>query len=1003
MNPSAKIFNPNPKPNPIHSFIIPSDCLTKAEDNILKAVIQEWSNTPTLDVLLGNWSDHRDKSTTLLNSYQTISLLLLNVASLKRYLVEVYNLIQSTTAPIIILNGTHHDDATVKQFSSHTFSYNVFTSRGTNAFGGVLIAVHKSIQCRRRDEFNHKDNLIVLELGVGHNAFQLVTCYSPPTEQIPLETFDCILDNNPNTIFTGDFNAKHKSWSSSMENQKGYSLFKWLSSSGSRASLEIINKYAATSTRSSATIDLIIAPSNLSSSMFSILQSIGSDHYPVLWQPSLKILSSHHKVPVKRTSWKALDRFITLVGNYWEDLAEQMTHSTTFFSLYERFLSLCLARFTIVTFCNSFKQSLPHHIVKMIEQKRMLLQAFRRTRHPFFASILRRMSKHVQKELFLYKRQAWLKYCSSLNSCDTKLFWKKIKRHFKSGSVPIDGFKCNNNIIVDPAEMCSIAMTHYEAQFASHPLEHSEIEAEADKLDLAIENAQNNNPPSPITINFSDLKRSISSLKNKNSTGMDGVSNRIIKSLPSNHLSVIWKCFNNFARSLQTPAQWHTAKMILLSKTKSRIISIDETRPISLLPCFSKLFEKCFLLHFRQWVNDQGLLPDEQSGFRPGHNMAVRLVSIIDQIGQSLSKHTAAGGLFVDFRTAFNQLWFNGLWIKLTRLNCPMNLIAWLRQYLRDRKAFIDIKSSKSTVFNLAKGVPQGSVIGPVLFIVYHHDLLESLSTIHWKHLFADDLAIIFSPDSSLAPSNMINDIIEQIVQVLNRLIDYSKHWKQPINFDKTYWMLFHRQVAPKIPAVVCQGHRIDHVKNFKYLGTILDEKLSFNAHIDYIKSKIKSNLNIFKRLSSTRMTCEKLNYRLFNAYIRPYFQSLLNIYPILSEGKKDQLEALNRKIFRIILNWHDARNIEIMNLSKYRSIADLSAVHWKKLKATIIRTNPGVIQDYLQHKMSILYMQEYLNNPALARERRTIFGRGRLRKYMLESISDNRTTLLDHTLSFPC
>ena len=974
----------------------------KAEENILKAVFQEWTNVPCLDTLLENWSDYRDKSIQLMNSCQNISILLLNVASLKRYLVEVFNLIQSTSSPIIILNGTYHDDVTTKRFSSHFFNYNVFTSKGTNAFGGVLIAVHKSIQCRRPDEFNHLDNLILLELGSSTDVFQLVTCYSPPTEQIPFEIFDRILRINPNTIFTGDFNAKHRSWSKSMENQKGVSLFNWLSSSGTHSLMEIINKYTATSTRSSATIDLIIAPSNLASSSFSVLQSIGSDHYPVLWQPSLKIFSSHQKVSIKRTSWKALELFITAVGNYWQELAEQMAHSTTFFSLYERFLSLCLARFTIVTHRHSIKPSLPHHIVQLIEQKRIYLQAFRRTRHPAFSVMLHNLSNQVQKVLFQHKRQSWLKYCNSLNDCDTRMFWKKVKRHFKSGAAPIDGFRCNNNIIVDPVEMCSTAKSHYEAQFASHPPDHSEIETEAENLDREIENVLKNNPPPSIIINYFDLKRSISSLKNKNSTGVDGVSNRIIKILPSNHLSFILKCFNNFAMSLQTPPQWHIAKMILLSKTKSRIIPIDETRPISLLPCFSKLFEKCFLLHFRQWINDQGLLPDEQSGFRPGHNMAVRLVAIVDQIGQSLSKHTAAGGLFVDFRTAFNQLWFNGLWIKLTKLNCPMKLISWLRHYLRNRKAFIDIKSSQSTVFNLAKGVPQGSVVGPVLFILYHHDLLESLATIHWKHLFADDLSILFSPDSSLAPSNMIKDIIEQIVKVLNRLIDYSKYWKQPINFNKTYWMLFNRQVAPQLPEIVCQGHLISHVKRFKYLGTILDEKLSFNPHIEYIKSKINLNLKIFKRLSSTRMTCEKINFSLFNAYIRPYYQSLLNVYPILSDGKKGQLEGLNRKIFRIIHNWHDARNIEVTNLTKYRSIAELTAAHWNKLMDTIIRTNPSVIQDYLQHKMSILYIYEYVNNPTLAIERKAIFERGRIRKYIWDLITDNRMTLFDHTLSYP-
>ncbi|CAF1660001.1 unnamed protein product [Adineta ricciae] len=1001
MNPSAKIFNPHPNLN--YSFSIPVNCLTKAEENILKAVIQEWTNVFSLDSLLNNWSEYRNKSALLMNPKKNISLLLLNVASLKRYLVEVFNLIQSTLSPIIILNGIYHDPDTIKRFSSHFFNYNIFTSKGTNKFGGVLIAVHKSIQCRRPEEFTRIDNLIVLEISSGADLFQLVTCYSPPEEKIPLTIFDRILHINPNTIFTGDLNAKHKSWSKSVENPKGYSLFNWLSSPGTHSSLEIINRYLITSTRSDATIDLIIAPSKLASTSFSGLQSIGSDHYPVVWELPLKIISSHHKISIKRTNWKAFELFITSVGNYWQQLAELMNHSATFFSLYERFLSLCLARFTTITQRHAYKPSLPHHIVQMIQQKRIYLQAFRRTRHPYFSLLLHNMTKQVHQVLFQHKRQLWLNYCNTLNDCDTKSFWKKIKRHFKSGAVPIDGFVCNNNIITDPIEMCSMAKDHYEVQFANHPPDHSEIEKEAEYINAEIENDLIRNPPPPIIINFLDLKRAISSLKNKNSTGVDGVSNRIIKNLPSNHLSFISQCFNNFASLSQTPPQWHIAKMILLSKSKARTISVDETRPISLLPCFSKLFEKCFLLHFRQWIKDQGLLPDEQSGFRPGHNMAVRLVAIVDQIGQSLSKHTAAGGLFVDFRTAFNQLWFNGLWLKLTKLNCPMKLVTWLRHYLCNRKAFIDIKSSQSTAFILEKGVPQGSVMGPVLFIVYHHDLIESLSTIHWKHLFADDLAILFAPDSSLAPSKMIKDIIEQMMKVLNRLIDYSKYWKQPINFKKTYWMLFNRQVAPKVPEIICQGHHIDKVNRFKYLGTILDEKLSFNSHIDYIKSKINSNLKIFKRLTSTRMTNEKTNLKLFNAYIRPYYQSLLNIYPILSTGKKNELESLNRKIFRIVYTWHDARNVEITNMTKYRSIAELTATHWAKLTNTIIRTNPSVIQDYLQHKMSILYIHEYLNNPTLAKERRTIFERGRIRKYIVNLIKNNRMSLFDHTLSYPC
>ena len=148
--------------------------------------------------------------------------------------------------------------------------------------------------------------------------------------------------------------------------------------------------------------------------------------------------------------------------------------------------------------------------------------------------------------------------------------------------------------------------------------------------------------------------------------------------------------------------------------------------------------------------------------------MVLRLVAIIDQIGQNLSKNTAAAAIFIDFRSAFNQLWFNGLWLKLRKLNCPLPLIAWLRHYLNDRKAYMEIKGQISTTFKLEKGVPQGSCIGPVLFIIYHYDILEAIGTIHWKHLFADDFAIVISSSPSMSSRNMINTLANQIKEILS-------------------------------------------------------------------------------------------------------------------------------------------------------------------------------------------------------------------------------------------
>jgi hypothetical protein len=98
-----------------------------------------------------------------------------------------------------------------------------------------------------------------------------------------------------------------------------------------------------------------------------------------------------------------------------------------------------------------------------------------------------------------------------------------------------------------------------------------------------------------------------------------------------------------------------------------------------------------------------------------------------------------------------------------------------------------------------------------------------------------------------------------------------------------------------------------------------------------------------------------------------------LNIYPILSKTKQNQLEALNRQMFRIIHSWYDATNYEISNLLKYKSIDKLSQAHWIKIVPTMLRTNPDVLCDFLQHKMYLLYIDEYYNTPLLLEEKRAI------------------------------
>jgi hypothetical protein len=978
--------------------MIPTPDLTKRQSKILQEILTEWTTTPTLDNLMSKWEKRRQRTDRMLNIKCELSFMMLNVSSLKLYLNELMELLNELHFSILVLNGTRDDENARRVLSKHLSNYHIFFQKGTNAFGGVLIATHKSITVQRVKCFQSDLNLIVLDIGSGQDLFQLATCYSPPKENLPLSRFDDILARNSKTIILGDLNAKHKTWSQSMENQKGTNLHAWLLEKDVR----VINKFIPTSTRSNAVIDLILVTSNMPSGSFAVLPPIGSDHLPIKWTSGITCPSKERHIPIKRTYWPLYERFLTFTFNYWNKLDESMPDKIVFFSLYERFLSLFAARLTYVSYSNAYRPSLPPQVVALIQDKRRYLSLARKTKHPYYITQLKLHSLIVQRAMTAYKRHAWSEYCRTLNTCDTKQFWRKSRRHFSAHSPPIDGLVYMDKTITAPKEMCRIAEMFYADQFAEHANTYSNLEAEADAVNDELEDQIRNSTPAPVYTRVAKVKKIILSMKNKNSTGIDGVSNRMIKLLPSSHIALITTALNYMSNTARVPPHWRRAKMILLPKAKSAVVDIGDTRPISLLPCFSKLYEKIFLTHLRQWINDNGILPEEQTGFRPGHNMSTRIVAIIDQIGQGLAVNTATAALFIDFKAAFNQLWFKGLWVKLKRLNCPLHLIAWLRNYLSHRSAQIEIKGETSNGFNLFKGVPQGSCVGPVLFTIFHYDILNAVANVHHKHLFADDLAIVIAPSPTWSSKMLIPHLSEIITDVLKALQVYAEKWKQAINFLKTYWTLFHRQISPSIPPVCLEnGTIIEQTTKIKYLGTTLDSRLSFSSHIDNIKSKIYKNLIIFKRLARSRMLSQEISYRLYHAYIRPHLQSILSIYPVLSRTKQQQLEALNRQIFRVVHRWFDARNDEIINLPTYKSIEKLSQNYFTKLLSTITQTNPNVMAEFIQHKMYLLYLNQYLTDPTLIKEKRRTMVRGRTPNRVRRLLTAIRPTLFDIAFGF--
>ncbi|CAF1355700.1 unnamed protein product, partial [Rotaria sordida] len=181
--------------------------------------------------------------------------------------------------------------------------------------------------------------------------------------------------------------------------------------------------------------------------------------------------------------------------------------------------------------------------------------------------------------------------------------------------------------------------------------------------------------------------------------------------------------------------------MPLLAK-KDSFCSPSLARPIPLLDIFLKIDEKLFLTRFRDIIHKRGLLPDTQSEFREKFRLQTRVLLFLEQVSSLMSNSSPVAMIFVDFKSAFDQLWFEGCLGKLRRIGIPKSFLNWIKAWLFNRRAFIEIKGEKSRWFPIDRGGPQGSIFTPALFITYHSDLTGFLN-ICSSFLFADDLAAV--------------------------------------------------------------------------------------------------------------------------------------------------------------------------------------------------------------------------------------------------------------------
>ena len=261
------------------------------------------------------------------------------------------------------------------------------------------------------------------------------------------------------------------------------------------------------------------------------------------------------------------------------------------------------------------------------------------------------------------------------------------------------------------------------------------------------------------------------------------------------------------------------------------------------------------------------------------------------------SREKLTGALFIDLRKAFDSVPHKELLSKLRRFGFGENSINWFTSYLSDRFQAVSLDNELSSPLAVLSGVPQRSILGPVLFALYINDL-PSCVDVCKVMMYADDTVIFFS-----AP--LISEIELQLNLELINLSEWLSTNKLILNLKKTEFMVFgtHQRLCRQDidgAHITLGGESVKHCDAFKYLGVVLDNSLSFNLHIDYVKKKVSKTLGMFSRIRSS-LTTEASN-RLYKSMILPNLEYCCAVFHGCGKGNEEELERLQRRAARIVL-----------------------------------------------------------------------------------------------------
>ena len=435
---------------------------------------------------------------------------------------------------------------------------------------------------------------------------------------------------------------------------------------------------------------------------------------------------------------------------------------------------------------------------------------------------------------------------------------------------------------------------------------------------------------------YEEVYEIIRLLRNKSSTGLDNVSPKLLKHLPRKIIFCFVHIFNLSMKEGKFVECFKYAKVVPIHKGESKL-DMGNYRPISLLPVASKILEKIVHRRLYDFLSQNNFFNECQFGFRSNHSTELAASCLINKICNALNDKKKVMSVFLDMSKAFDCVDHDILLEKMNVYGVCGKSLSWFKSYLGGRYQKVMVNGVLSeNIRAIECGVPQGSILGPLLYLIYINDINESL---HYSDsiLYADDTTLIICGET-------YEDLYRHINEDLVTLNEWLSLNKLTLNLKKTKYMAY--TLSNRAPQtfdnlkIMLGGIEIERVPEFKFLGIYIDEHLTWKPHMNKLLSKIHRNLGVVRKISCF-LNKETL-LQMYHAMVMSHIRYGITVWHHGQVALRKKIQACTNKFLRMI--YFMKRRDSVKSLMKENGMLSVNQIFHLETAKIMQRVSLGAI-----------------------------------------------------------